>query len=201
MDRSVIIANYFQNGREVRVTVQDYEKLVRKQDRKEIAKVIYQRFYGRYIKPFLFEDAHGQYAREFKHGFSVMANSCLLIETLEAFCQGWEDTRNRSEFAFKSFFQRVKRFSKFKNYAIQFYKNVRCGILHQAETTGGWKIRRDGDFFGEKTLTINATQFLDTLLQCLDDYRSELENSNWDSERWDNLRRKMRSIIRNTKQK
>ena len=41
-----------------------------------------------------------------------------------------------------------------------FYKNVRCGILHNGETKNNWKIIRSGKLFNEENKSINATEFL-----------------------------------------
>jgi hypothetical protein len=200
MSHPVIIARYFDNGKKIEVTEKDYEKMVKGKQKRKIAKMIYHRFYGRYIKPFSYSNP--DYVKEYKNGFAMMANACLLIEALEAFYHGWEDTRNRSEDAFKRFFRRVKHFEPLKKEASSFYKHIRCGILHQAETTGGWKITRKSKMmFNREMLTINATIFSKTLEEYLEDFRKELESSEWDSEQWDNLRRKMRFVIKNCKQK
>ena len=45
----------------------------------------------------------------------------------------------------QSFFDVESAFAPFRGHVRDFYKGVRCGILHQAETTMGWRIRRDGD--------------------------------------------------------
>jgi len=73
----------------------------------------------------------------------MMAVSCLMIEALECFLQGWSSSENRSKAAFCLFFDAHDQFKDLRGYGQHFYKNVRCGILHQAETTGGWRIRRD----------------------------------------------------------
>src|SRR5947209_7608580 len=48
-----------------------------------------------------------------KNGFAVMALSCLLVETLEAFYQGWTSTRTHSAESFPNFFGRDPAFSCF----------------------------------------------------------------------------------------
>jgi len=165
--------------------------MINNSDKVGIADFILERFSERYINPITILD------RTEKHGFSIMAISCLMIESLESFKNGWEDTRNKSEKAFKSFFAREKEFELFKPISGQFYKNVRCGILHQSETTDGWKIRRDGNLYERETKTINATAFLDKLETTLKKYVADLKSSDWDSSDWDNLRRKLRLVINN----
>lgn len=173
------------------VTSEKLNKLIINSEKVLIADFILERFNERYISPIENLDSTE------KHGFSIMAISCLMIESQESFKNGWENTRNRSESAFKIFFNRESNFSEFKNYSSDFYKNVRCGILHQSETTNGWKIRRDGKLFEPKTKTINASKFLSELKKVLINYTNDLKKSEWDSEDWDNLRRKLRNIIKN----
>lgn len=173
------------------VTTTNLKTMITNSDQVGISNFILQRFSERYLNPIKRLD------RTEKHGFSIMAISCLMIESLESFKNGWEDTRNKSEKAFKSFFERETEFEIFRTVSSQFYKNVRCGILHQSETTNGWKIRRDGNLFKPETKTINATDFLNKLEITLNKYVSELKSSDWDSSKWDNLRRKLRLIINN----
>jgi len=178
----------------------------------ELTDFIYQRHYHRYVKPFEFISDKkikiklsgklaDEYSLLFKNGFSVMANCCLLIETLEAFYRGWDNTRNESEKAFLKFFTRDKNFSEFATNDIptQFYKNIRCGILHQGETTGGWTITRAGHLLLDRENNkIDAALFLQRLKLSLTDYRNELEDALWKDEIWLNARKKLKAILKNT---
>lgn len=145
------------------VTVARYRELKERRDRKEIAKFIRDRFSERYIEPL---------RGSRKHGFCTMAICCLMIEALESFWQGWSDAKGKSEEAFRHFFERCSEqnleLQVFSPIAKDFYKGVRCGILHQAETTNGWRIRRAGPLFDPETKTINATRFHDQLGLALD---------------------------------
>jgi hypothetical protein len=173
-------------------TVAKYRKLEAAQrPKKEIAKFFVERFTERYITPI---NAAG---RKHKHGFCTMAVSCLMIEALESFWCGWPDTKHRSALAFCQFFQRTPAFSAFLGFVPQFYENVRCGILHQAETTGGWHIQREGDLFETKSLTINATKFHRVVKGSLSAHAKLLISSAWDSERWRNFRKKMEQVCKN----
>ena len=179
------------------VTVAKYLELEKGEKRKEIAKFIQERFTERYITPL----------RGCKtHGFSIMAVSCLMIETLESFWQGWPDTKDKSKEAFERFFQRCvdpgsplrgSHLGEFNEVATDFYIDVRCGILHQAETKGGWRIRRDGDLYNKTEKTINATKFLNELECTLIKYCEVLKTSDWDDQVWCNLRKKMCEVIKN----
>ena len=84
-----------------------------------------------------------------------------------------------------------------RDLAGEFYRHVRCGILHQAETTGGWHIRRSGDILNGVTKTINATKFISELRVALDNYCQELSAGKWEDCVAENMRKKMDTICRN----
>lgn len=190
-----VLARFFKNRQETKLRVSDWLECLAEQNKAPAADLIFYRLYGRYIKPFNFR--HQSFQEEYKDGFSMMANCCLLIETLVSFREGWEDTRNRSEEAFRLFFARNGGFKITKDKVGDFYKNVRCGILHQGETANGWRISRVMKDPLLKHKTINANKFSKCLEESLNAYVSELKNDSWDSEVWDNCRRKMRAIMRN----
>jgi hypothetical protein len=71
--------------------------------------------------------------------------------------------------------------------------------MHQAETTGGWHIRRDlGVLFDCSTMTIDATVFLREMDGSLTDYCGRLNVATWESDEWKKLRKKMKHIRENT---
>jgi hypothetical protein len=125
------------------VTVAKYQEYEAAPNPKGIADFIQERFTERYILPMTGKN---------KHGFAMMAVSCLMIETLESFKQGWLDTNKKTEYAgkrrslgevaFHEFFQGNPLFKDFIGVEEDFWKGVRCGILHQGETTRGWHIVR-----------------------------------------------------------
>jgi hypothetical protein len=189
------LAIYFaHDGTKQVVTIRDYLALVKQQDKNAIAQFVYGRFYSRYLKPFTFNSK--QYRKEFKNGFSMMANCCLLIEVLQSFKNGWGDSNGKSGRAFKEFFETEGQFVEMRNVGKDFFKNVRCGILHQGETTGGWTIdRAKRNLIDGKR--IHANVFIVRLEKSLKEYCNKLRTSNWDSEVWQNCRAKMRTIISN----
>jgi hypothetical protein len=71
-------------------------------------------------------------------GFVTMALDCLLIETLEQFYKGKVRTgQGMDAKAFFDFFQRSPKFKTFFNALAKsevFYNQIRCGLLHQAQT-------------------------------------------------------------------
>jgi hypothetical protein len=173
------------------ITVKKYKELEAERNKSELAKFIYERFSERYIIPIE--------SMKRKNGFTTMAVSCLMIEVFQSFREGLGDTNGKSIRCFKLFFKSTKGFECFTDYESKFYYNVRCGILHQAETTGGWKIYRKGVLFDKDNLSINATLFLSHLKASLKEYQSQLENQDWDDELWKNSRKKMAAVIDNCK--
>ena len=172
--------------------------------RNELAQFVFSRLHGRYIRPFKYEDS--TYKKSYKNGFSMMANSCLLIETFASFRERvFKDTNHKSEKCFGWFFLTQDGFlefseggltkdqylsdNKIKNKGIprEFYRNVRCGILHNGETRNGWKIQRRGQLFDRETKTINAYTFMQGIEDSLNNYRKELLDAQVDSEIWDVL--------------
>jgi len=197
MDR-IELARYYDDEKDciITITISDYNDLVKKKDRDGISNFIYNRLYSRYLKPFSYDDC--EYKKKYKNGFSILANLCLLIETLQSFRNGWGDSDRRSKIAFKQFFNGNTNFRELSSESISFYKNIRCGILHQGETTGGWKVSRESTkLFDSDTKTINAVVFSERMKIILSEYREDLKNSDWDSEIWDNFRIKMRKVIQN----
>lgn len=175
------------------IRVSDYLELERAKDRRAIANFVYNRFAERYIDPF------EKQSRQSKHGFSLMAVNCLMIEALTSFRQGYRDTKGKSDQCFKEFFQEAEGFLEFREVWFEFYRNIRCGILHQAESTEGWTIRRCGPLFDKTKLIVNATEFMSRLKEHLKDYQAELEQADWEDEIWQKLRNKMSYIIDNCK--
>lgn len=171
--------------------VGDYLSFEQAQDKQKIAQFIHDRFAERYIIPL------ESVPRDRKHGFTIMAVCCLMIEAIISFRLGLPDTKGRSRSCFEYFFQHARGFIEFKDMSDEFYRNIRCAILHQAEAKGGWRIRRDGPLFDKDTLTINASIFLTNLKSYLSDYRREVGQADWNDEIWQNLRKKMNSIIQN----
>jgi len=164
-----------------------YRALEANKDKKQIATLISRRFTDRYLAPTLSK-------RNVKHGFSSMAIGCLMLEAMESFRQGWPDTKNNSKAAFCSFFDGHDEFADFRGHSERFWKDVRCGILHQGETRGGWLIGRNGAVLSVPNRAINATAFLRRLGKVLKAYCRQLERSDWESDTWKACRRKMKAI-------
>lgn len=120
-----------------KVTVGIYTKMVAEKDVNGIAEFISGRFTERYFAPLE--------ASKAKSGFCLMAVSCLMIEALQCFWEGLPRTpKSNGADLFRRFFDRNSNMGIPSGLGGRFYGNVRNGILHQAETTDGWKIRLGG---------------------------------------------------------
>jgi hypothetical protein len=173
------------------VSREQYLAAEQRRDQAALAKFVHQRFSERYLLPFQ--------ANPKKNGFIMMAAGCLMIEALESFWNGWKKSPN-SALAFCQFFDRVERFAAFRRDSQGFYVNVRCGIMHQGETTGGWHIRRDlSRLFEPDSLTVDATRFLAELSHYLSEYRQILLQSPWDARVWQAFRKKMNEPPRDSR--
>jgi hypothetical protein len=170
-------------------TVARYRTLEAARDRRRIADLVRRRFTDRYLAPMLAP-------QRVTHGFARMAIGCLMVEALESFRQGWPNSRDKSRTAFCGFFDAHSEFAAFRGHAERFYKDVRCGILHQAETRGGWKIHRRGPLFDADSRTVNATTFLRRLSVVLRAYCRQLSTNDWDSEVWVNCRKKLDALCK-----
>lgn len=178
-------------AQEPEFTVKDYLSAMERRDATEIAEAIKRRLIQRYIEP-------GEVSGK-KNGFNIMANCCLLIEAFESFYRGWSKTPNGSD-AFCKFFNRAPLFNEFtgNDTPTQFYKHVRCGILHQGETTGGWRIRRDrSKKLNLEEKIIDANFFRDDLKKTVDTYFTQIKSKDWNALEWIMLKKKMSSIIKN----
>ena len=180
-----------------RVTVADYKawRAEAETGKGKIAEFFRERMRERYIEPVIALDA------DKKNGFAIMALSCLLVETYETFRQGWRSSDGKSREAFGHFFNREDLFHDFSGHAEEFWKNVRCGILHQGETKGGWQITRakSKPLFDAGTRTVHATKFHARMAEVIDKYRGDLSANPLTSEIWKHFTKKMNATIDNCK--
>jgi len=131
-----------------------------------------------------------------------MAIDCLLIETLQQFIEGVSETpRRKNECYFKKFL--ISRFKEDfdDEKAKMFYKQIRCGILHQAETKESSKIKMSHELpivkFTKKKdgLIINRKKFHEKLKKIIKLYTEELKDTTNELLR-KNFRKKMDYICR-----
>jgi hypothetical protein len=143
-------------------------------------------------------------------GFAITAILCSLVEALETFYEGkcykYEKPRNNNEYGngksktlFVSFLTSREPFKNIFNLdlAEDFYKNVRCALLHEAMTRDGWRIRVDTDVLvahKENGKVLNRFYFLENLKDFIKSYRAEVLT---DKKRKNAFIRKMNCICKN----
>lgn len=123
----------------------------------------------RYIAPvdFLIEAEKQVRATDRRFGFAVLALDCLLVEALGGFLEGLEETTGRSKEIFCRFLTSRPQFREAFSQALaeKFYKEFRCGVLHQAEVGGTSKVWSIGPLVrteGESVI-VNRNEFHDCL--------------------------------------
>ena len=180
------------------VTVARYRELEADEDRMALAAFVESRFSERYFAPV------GRCSQ--LHGFTLMSLSCLLIETLEAFRDGLPTSDGHGQRLFRSFFERQRRygaplgaFPAADSRPNWFYKDIRCGLLHEGEARGGWRIRKGSrrELLDVPNRTINAERFFAAVRADLLHYCDQLRDSGWDAPLWRNFRAKMKQVCAN----
>jgi len=197
IDTTILLAQYYDSKGIIHaISIADYLGMVNIKDKEAIADFLYNRLHARYLKPFFFND--NLFNEQYKNGFSIMANCCMLIETLESFKQGLGDSNRKSKQLFNDFLANDLNFSVFQSRETEFYFSIRCGILHQGETTNGWIISRKGTvLFDPIKLKVNAVIFMQNLEESLKDYCLSLVQSDWSDLIWQNFLKKMSVSIAN----
>ncbi len=112
-------------------------------------------------------------------GFAVLALDCLLIETLKQFWEGVRDSKGKSKPYFIQFLTNSSFGEFFSNgKAEMFYCQIRCGILHQAETKENSLIKTSGPLVkytdDGKGLIVNRKLFHEQLMKEFETYISRL---------------------------
>lgn len=104
------------------------------------------RFQGRYFNP-----VFSLLQNENQNGFAAMALVCLLIETLFQFEEGLPVTQpGRNRESYVNFLRReLPDVFDREEKAEAFYKDIRCGILHSAQTKNGSQLTFGKDYVAE----------------------------------------------------
>lgn len=124
-------------------TPEDYEEInlnnnSSSEDWEKAIEIFSDRIYGRFLNAIdILMDGYNDFS------FSSMAIMCLLIETLHQFYYGLDKTEWRKhEEAFINFLTTSKYFES--NFGViearRFYKHIRNGIIHQAQTQGNTQL-------------------------------------------------------------
>lgn len=186
-------------------TTEDYSKLVldnhNSEDWEKAIQIFIRRVEPRYLQPvrLLIESDEKLPLKERKFGFTIMAINCLLIETLYSFRNGIVDNKNNGKPTFVNFLTQSVSFKEHFDTASAgiFYNHIRNGILHQAETKEGTRIRDVGPLV-RKTgdgIAINRTLFFDQLESEFHIYVDELSDPS-NAEFRNNFKTKMDHICK-----
>lgn len=209
-DLNLVLATN-KNGK--KITVENIENWIKKGSKTELSDFFFDRFYNRYLKPFEFDNQ--EYKKSYKNGFAIMSSCCLLIESFVSFTNPkFKVTKNKSERCFGYFFLKYNKFNCFsvdglelneylnseslknKGRSNDFYKNVRCGILHNGETKNNWKILRSGELFDEKNKAINATRFMNNLVKVIKQFQNKLLISDFNNDEiWKTYKARLEYLI------
>ncbi len=174
-----------------RHSVSDYLKYRDTQDSSAIASLIQARLDERYWKAV----SSGS-----QSGFLELAVSCLLIEFFWSLKQGWKDSNRMSRRSFSNFFGSSSAFKALEPYDEDFYTHVRCGLLHQAEVTGGWKVSRrpmQTNLFDPSSKTIQARRFYLAVKKEIVSFLDQLKTKPITDKEWKPVIKKMNYIVEN----
>lgn len=162
-------------------------------------KIVEDRFFKRYINPLSKLLNNEDKAIKYNCGFIIMSIDCLLIETLNQFYFGLKETNEKyyrenkdDKFryhsqAFRDFFNYSKNFQIFKNHIKLpeiFYIEIRCGLLHQAQSKVNSLINIkkknmiepvDGKDF-ENGIVVNRSIFHNAVVSDFKRYINDLKN-------------------------
>lgn len=143
----------------------------------------------RYLKPIKILQDNDKLQGE---GFSIVAIQCSLIEFLESTAQGknyrhWQrdvilgtNEYSSSQTMFVDFLRNRAPFSNtFDSASAQdFYVSVRCGLLHEAQTKNGWRIKANcpaGVVANVKDRIVYRNNFQSALLKYVEAYGADLQ--------------------------
>lgn len=107
------------------------------EDWKPLVDFYWSRYNLRYFNPIKELQKHTSYAIRNNCGFLVCTIDCILIETLEQFYSGQDETKGATQDAFLRFFARssfFKEIIKDRKQAGLFAGYIRSGLLHQSKT-------------------------------------------------------------------
>ncbi|MBI4380326.1 MAG: hypothetical protein HY574_03955 [candidate division NC10 bacterium] len=142
----------------------------------------------RYLNPIRILQEHGTFQGE---GFSILAIQSTLIEFLESTVQGVNYRYLRpgeklgpyeyssSSEVFASFLRNRHPFARDFDEALarEFYREIRCGLLHEARTKGEWKVwaeAPDGTVVDRAKRIVYRNNFQDVLDQFIRWYEAAL---------------------------
>jgi hypothetical protein len=145
------------------------------------------------------------------YGFAIMALCSLLVETLQSYRYGLPSTHEpelkslkvpKTEWktgkaVFADFFNLSQHQKIFPSMdGTIFYSNIRNGLLHQAQTKGGWKIKTDQPVLCDPVKKIlDRKKFSGSIKLAFDEYLQELGSHDWADDIWAKAVRKIRFLV------
>ncbi|CAG1770014.1 hypothetical protein BAC3_00724 [uncultured bacterium] len=154
-----------------------------KGDWKKMVEIFKDRIEGRFLKPIRLI-AKDQDIGEFS-GFSILALDCLIIETLNQFYHGIDETKGEHKKFFWNFFKNSEFFKDHfsRKKAFIFYSHYRCGLLHQAQTKRKSVVRIDQNVMIQSVeneisigLIVDRAKFHEALEKEIFSYMVKLKN-------------------------
>jgi hypothetical protein len=133
-----------------------------------------------------------------RSGFAILALDSLLVETLQQFIKGVDETPNGDgKKFFRAFLQRPAFRGAFDDKSSDLFRaTVRNGILHAAEVKKSSLVRRDGPIItvtkNDDGVVVNPVLFHCRLEDAFNDYLEELKHTG--SPHRKNFRQKMEFI-------
>ncbi len=145
----------------------------------------------RYLNPIKVLRKHGTLSGE---GFSILAILCTLIEFLESTVKGVKyrysnqnDEPGHFEYSnskelFINFLCNRRPFRKEFNLTLakKFYKNIRCGLLHEAQTKNRWRVQaknKEGKIIEKERKIVYRDNFMDAIELFIRLYSVELKHN------------------------
>lgn len=159
-------------------------------DWKTAADVISDRLEGRFLR------FASRFLKSKHSGFVVLAIDSLLAETIQQFKEGVTNGHRQSEKLVKRFLEGSRFQPDFDAVARKaFYRDIRCGLLHQAEAKKMWLIRRKQPALlqtvgGDQGYIVDVEQFHAGVQGSLNDYLTlllEPTNSSLRSNLWNKM--------------
>jgi len=176
-------------------TATDWQKLdmFMPADWKAAAEMVKDRLDGRFLK------YASSCLKSTNSGFVVLAIDSLILETIQQFREGLIDGHGESGRLVREFLKDVRFQPEFDHAArIAYYKDIRCGLLHQAEAKRMWLIRRGQTSLlsalpNKEGYIIDVQLFHRRLQLSRDDYLSDIQ-AHANKKLRDNLWKKMDHI-------
>jgi hypothetical protein len=188
-------------------------------EKKLLVSLIQCRYKERFLDPIRTLRSEKGHARGY--GFAIMALCSLLIESLQSYRYGLPTT-HEAEYASLAAFNppaeyqipKAERksgtqvFADFFSFAAHqvlflgvdgktYHTSIRNGLLHQAQTKGGWKIKIDQThLWNEPDKIVDRNRFADALALAFDQYLEELNRAAWDDDIWRKARRKLWWLVK-----